>query len=246
MPFTNNAKLFTIIIFLICAVIYYYYYYCRVPIIAPVIKENIMENYDNISENKLPENIDYMLDTFDDNNSMAAKFVSKNSAVDGKYKQVDYKNGDRSGSGTWNKYFGDANSIIDNNIVNNENEFLARDETIQMDSYGESTLASYKQTGVVGCGSNQDCSNEDLFNADNLLPKQTNPDWFDVIDEPIPIKDRHLTNVYKPISINTIGTSKKNASHDLRGDAPCPKSIISPFNNSSIDPDTNIRAGLFV
>ena len=75
-----------------------------------------------------------------------------------------------------------------------------------------------------------------------MLPKEVNNDWFDVQPEPVAVKNRHLINVTKPIGINTIGTSKKNASYDLRENVPCPKFTVSPWLQSSIEPDNNIKA----
>jgi hypothetical protein len=48
-------------------------------------------------------------------------------------------------------------------------------------------------------------------------------------------------NSSRKLGIDTIGNSKKNASHDIRGTIPCPKFVVSPWNNSTYEPDTNIR-----
>ena len=82
---------------------------------------------------------------------------------------------------------------------------------------------------------------DELFKLDDLLPQEVHSDWFEVMPEPISVKNRHLINVSKPIGINTIGTSQKNASWDLRGSPPCPKFVVSPWLQSSIEPDTNIK-----
>ena len=44
------------------------------------------------------------------------------------------------------------------------------------------------------------------------------------------------------LGIDTIGQSKKNASYDLREAPPCPKFTIGPWNNSTIEPDYNIKS----
>lgn len=82
----------------------------------------------------------------------------------------------------------------------------------------------------------------DQFNVDNYLPQGTNPGWFDT--EPFENQKIKGSLLADPISlngVNTVGSSRKNASHDLRGDIPIPKQYIGPFNNSTIEPDTNIR-----
>ena len=57
----------------------------------------------------------------------------------------------------------------------------------------------------------------------------------------ISVKNRHLINISKPIGVNTIGTSLRNPSHDIRGTPSCPKFVISPWLQSSIEPDHNLK-----
>ena len=59
--------------------------------------------------------------------------------------------------------------------------------------------------------------------------------------EAISVKNRHLINVTRAVGINTVGTSHKNGSYDLRGNPPCPKFVVSPWLQSSIEPDLNIK-----
>ena len=44
------------------------------------------------------------------------------------------------------------------------------------------------------------------------------------------------------LGIDTIGQSKRNASQDLREAPVCPKFNIGPWNNSTIEPDNNIKS----
>jgi hypothetical protein len=84
---------------------------------------------------------------------------------------------------------------------------------------------------------------KDLFDVDKMLPQEIEDDWFDV--EPLQstkkIKGCHLIHPKFHMGVNTVGSSLRNATHDPRGDIPNPKINISPFNNSTIEPDTNIR-----
>jgi len=80
------------------------------------------------------------------------------------------------------------------------------------------------------------------LNSDNYLPKQQKNDWFDV--EPIQgskkIRGTHFIHPKVWNGVNTVGSSLRNASYDLRGNVPTPKINVSIWNNSTIDPDTNI------
>ena len=81
----------------------------------------------------------------------------------------------------------------------------------------------------------------DKFDVDALLPQDRNKDWFDDPYSGASIKNTHLINIYRPIGVNTIQTSLKNPSLDIRGAPVNPKTVVSPFLNSSYEPDTNIR-----
>lgn len=229
-----NNKVKILIIILIGAIIVYLFY-----IKSPKMLTNPVENFNEGESLNIIPHMEYSLDTMDD--SIMSKMQSKNRAQQG-YKKIDYMDGSREQVGSWDQYFDQNNNLIGDSQVN-DNNFVPRDETIQLDAQGVQPYASFTEQGKPKCGSNQDCDIEDLYNADNYLPQEVNNEWFNSTDNQIPIKDRHLINVNKPISINTIGSSLKNASYDIRGSPPCPKYAISPFMNSSIDPDNNIRYG---
>lgn len=84
---------------------------------------------------------------------------------------------------------------------------------------------------------------KDQFDVDKMLPQEIEDDWFDV--EPLmstkKIKGTHLINPKVHIGVNTVQSSLRNGTHDIRGDIPNPKINISPWNNSTIEPDNNIR-----
>jgi len=84
-------------------------------------------------------------------------------------------------------------------------------------------------------------NDEDIFKSEEYLAKETNQNWFEVPPEPISIKNRHLINISRPIGVNTIGNSLRNPSYDLRGSPPNPKFIVSPWMQSTIEPDLNIK-----
>lgn len=58
---------------------------------------------------------------------------------------------------------------------------------------------------------------EDIFDVDGYFPQEVHKDWFDIAPEHVSVRNRHLINIPKPIGINTIGTSLRNASYDLSG-----------------------------
>lgn len=163
------------------------------------------------------------------------KFDSRNKVKRG-YKRSSYSSGLRGnlGPSEWDGYFDHNNNVFGNSQTGENDKFLPVDET-------SGGFAVFKSKGRATCGSNQNCEPEDLFDVDKYLPQEVNDDWFEVQPEPISVKNRHLINITKPIGVNTIGTSLKLSSRDIRGTPVVPKTVISPWLQSSIEPDLNLK-----
>jgi hypothetical protein len=161
------------------------------------------------------------------------KFVTVDTARPGVYKMVDYVNGVR-GSQTINEdlesYLENSNDLIQDDYMEND-KYSGYDES-------DGQFASYKPERRKSDKYKLD----EIFNSGNFLPKSKNNDWFEVLPEAISAKNRHLINVSKPIGINTIGTSLRNASWDIRGTPTCPKFVVAPWLQSTIEPDTNMKS----
>ena len=83
------------------------------------------------------------------------------------------------------------------------------------------------------------------FNVNDFLPQDINNTWFqtDVNNARNNVDQATLIDVAKFCQgVDTIGQSLKNPSYDIRGNIPNPKIVVSPFLNSSYDPDTNIKS----
>lgn len=83
------------------------------------------------------------------------------------------------------------------------------------------------------------------YNAKDFLPKEINNQWFDTdfSQAKFNINDDKLINTERyVIGINTVGQSLKNASYDMRGTIPNPKFTVSPWNNSTYEPDMNLKS----
>jgi hypothetical protein len=83
------------------------------------------------------------------------------------------------------------------------------------------------------------------FNVNDFLPKEINENWFqtDLSKATKEIDMNNLIEVNKYCaSIDTIGSSLKNASRDIRGNIPAPKLSVSPWLNSSYDADVSIKS----
>ena len=87
--------------------------------------------------------------------------------------------------------------------------------------------------------------NQQDYCASDFLPKENNPDWWDdgFSQAKYNMNDDKLINTERYIiGINTVGQSLKNASYDIRGTVANPKFSVSPWNNSTIEPDYNLKS----
>ncbi len=78
--------------------------------------------------------------------------------------------------------------------------------------------------------------------SNDLLPVDENKDWFQVPNSSFNLMQ--AVNLEVPeikIGIDTVGQSRKNANYDLRVAPPCPKFVVSPWSNSTIEPDYNTK-----
>jgi hypothetical protein len=83
------------------------------------------------------------------------------------------------------------------------------------------------------------------YDSKNYLPKEVNDEWFDTdfTQAKNKLDNDKLINTEKyVIGVDTVGQSLKNASHDIRGTIANPKFNVSPWNNSTYEPDNNIKA----
>ena len=79
------------------------------------------------------------------------------------------------------------------------------------------------------------------YDSKNYLPQEVNDEWFDTdfTQAKNKLNSDNLINTEKYIvGVDTVGQSLKNASWDNRGTIANLKFNVSPWNNSTIEPDT--------
>jgi hypothetical protein len=87
--------------------------------------------------------------------------------------------------------------------------------------------------------------NNQNFNASDFLPHEINDEWFntDMNLSKYNLNDDKLVNTDRyMIGVNTIGNSLKNGTYDIRGTIPNPKFVTGPWNNSTYEPDFNLKS----
>jgi len=160
---------------------------------------------------------------------ISGKFVNRNTNMSNKYKHASYADKDNFGNSEWLQHF-DQVSDLTGNLDKYKNDAFQPNES---PNNAQSMQRLYNKKGLE--------KPEDIFDVDKFLPKDIRDDWFEVMPEPISVKNRHLINISRPIGINTIGNSLRNPSLDIRGCPSNPKTTVSPWLQSTIEPDINIK-----
>ena len=86
------------------------------------------------------------------------------------------------------------------------------------------------------------CYPKNQLAPQELLPNDPNSKWAQV--NPMGAGDiagKNFLNAGALIGVNTVGQSLRNASWDLRSEPPNPQVAVSPWMQSTIEPDTNRR-----
>ena len=163
-----------------------------------------------------------------------------------KYRKVSYKdsnyrydfndaeNPDSNSQGELDNLYDDS-LIFKNNEFNTNDNFKGFNET--SDSYGNANLKDFtpgKQTQKEKVMS--------LYNSNSYLPNNNLLDdkltkGFQILDNPVAVSNSNLIPVLKSIPVSSVSGSTKNSTYDIRSEPPCPKTVVSPFLNSTIMPD---------
>lgn len=155
-----------------------------------------------------------------------------------------------------NNIFKDNNSRSMDNPINNNKD--------NNSTYMDNPLINYSGINEVDIGAdlnnafeppieNKQLTNDiidfnkhniEKYNVKDYLPKEINKEWFDTdFSNARNVNDDNLINPDRfIIGINTIGQSLKSPSWDIRGTIANPKYTVSPWGNSTYEPDYNLKS----
>jgi len=175
-----------------------------------------------------------------------SKSRSINSAK--KYRKVSYKDSDyrydfnEDGSPSQTSQ-DELNSLYDNALVFRNSEYNTNGNFTGMNddaeqTYGNANLNDFKPSGPQ----TQQEKVMQLYNSNEYLPNNSMLDkqltkGFQILDNPVAVSNPNLIPVLKSIPVSSVMGSNKNQTYDIRAEPPCPKTVVSPFLNSSIMPD---------
>ena len=165
-----------------------------------------------------------------------------------KYRKISYKDSDyrydfnEDGSPSQTSQ-GELNSLYDDALVFRNNEYNTNGNFTGMSDdndeiYGNANLNDYKSNGPL----TQQEKVMQLYNSNEYLPNNSMLDkqltkGFQILDNPVAVSNPNLIPVLKSIPVSSVMGSNKNQTYDIRAEPPCPKTVVSPFLNSSIMPD---------
>jgi hypothetical protein len=165
-----------------------------------------------------------------------------------KYRKISYKDSDyrydfnEDGSPSQTSQ-DELNSLYDNSIVFRNNEYNTNGDFTGMNddddqNYGNANLNDFKSSKPQ----TQQEKVMQLYNSNEYLPDNNMLDknltkGFQILDNPVAVSNPNLIPVLKSIPVSSVMGSNKNQTYDIRAEPPCPKTVVSPFLNSSIMPD---------
>lgn len=97
-------------------------------------------------------------------------------------------------------------------------------------------------TGLDGNQLPKDCYPKDQLTPSELLPGDPNTKWAQVNPSGQgDLKDQNFLNAGHHLGVNTVGQSLRNSNLQLRSEPPNPQVKVSPWMQTTIEPDTNRR-----
>jgi hypothetical protein len=88
-----------------------------------------------------------------------------------------------------------------------------------------------------------ECYPKDVLTPQDLLPQDSNSTWAQTVPSGQgALGDQNFLNAGFHVGINTVGQSLRNANLQLRSEPANPQLKVSPWLQSTIDPDANRRA----
>ena len=136
----------------------------------------------------------------------------------------------------------------DNSDNNLTTQYESRDGDLSEDvsgSYGIDKDEVYKQVPSKS-NNNQlpnECYPKDILSPSELLPKDSDNVWAQSVPSGQgSLGDQNFLNAGFHVGMNTVGQSLRNANRQLRSDPPNPQVKVSPWMQTTIEPDTNRKS----
>ena len=94
---------------------------------------------------------------------------------------------------------------------------------------------------MAGAQKPQGCYPREQLNPLELLPHDANSQWAAVNPAAGDLQGKNFLSAGALVGVNTIGQSLRNANQQLRAEPPNPQIMVSPWQQSTIEPDLSRR-----
>lgn len=130
----------------------------------------------------------------------------------------------------------DATAGSGTNVVNTAQ---GTSNTSTIGGTNQSLYSASSDPGVQSIRS-QGCFPKEQLTPNELLPQDNSTAWAQVNPQGTgTLKDKNFLQAAHHIGINTVGQTQRNANLQLRSEPPNPQVKVSPWLQSTIDPDVN-------
>lgn len=94
-------------------------------------------------------------------------------------------------------------------------------------------------SGSVANKKPKDCFPKDQLNPSDLLPGNADSEWAQSVPSSGKLGDSNFLDAGYHVGVNTVGQSLRNANRQLRSEPSNPRVKVSPWMQTTIDPDSN-------
>ena len=134
---------------------------------------------------------------------------------------------------------GAANALMSQNPPTGKHNAIKAAEPL-----GENEVPYPIQNQPNTASTPKDCFPKDQLTPQELLPADANSTWAQVVPAGQgSVGDQNFLTAGYHVGINTVGQTLRNANMQLRSEPPNPQVKVSPWMQSTIEPDTN-RKGM--
>ena len=151
-----------------------------------------------------------------------------------------------------NKYYlsnNDTENFIDSDVVDEEDNLQqsiseeGNNYSVQpSENIGENLTFDKVEENNMNMGNQQpnDCFPRDKLTPEDLLPGDSNSQWAKVNPSGQgELKDQNFLDAGYHVGVNTVGQTLRNANLQIRSEPPNPQVKVSPWLQTTIEPDTN-------
>jgi hypothetical protein len=137
--------------------------------------------------------------------------------------------------------FAKINAKMTGNLQGMSNPIMNKINTLPKGKVvGEENMEHFSNNPDYAVERNLTSFPKDQLTAEELLPQDNSSLWAQVNPSGEgSLKDRNFLQSGYHIGINTVGQTLRNANLQLRSEPPCPQVRVSPFLNSTIEPDVS-------